>query len=127
VTWLPSVTRNLLRVVDALPGVYGVGLVSCMTDPCARRLGDVVAGTLVVYAKELSFGRKVPTAPAQALPVPLSPEEQAAVVDFAERAEQLTVQRQEELANLLEPLTGCRDIKAVSRLFGYANSLLGRA
>lgn len=126
VTWLPSVTRNLLRVVDALPGVYGVGLASTLVDPCARRLGDIVAGTLVVHAKEPSIGHQVPSAPAQRLPVPLAPEEQAALVDFAERAERLTPQRQEELANLLEPLTGCRDMAAVRRLLGYANGLLGR-
>ncbi|WP_426662954.1 RDD family protein [Rhodanobacter aciditrophus] len=126
VTWLPSVTRNLLRVVDALPGVYGVGLASTLVDPCARRLGDVVAGTLVVHAKEPSVGHQVPAAPAQPLPVSLAPGEQAALVDFAERAERLTPQRQEELANLLEPLTGCRDTAAVRRLLGYANGLLGR-
>ena len=126
VTWLPSVTRNLLRVVDALPGVYGVGLASTLVDPCARRLGDIVAGTMVVHAKEPSIGHQVPAAPAQPLPVPLAPEEQAALVDFAERAERLTPQRQEELANLLEPLTGCRDMAAVRRLLGYANGLLGR-
>jgi uncharacterized RDD family membrane protein YckC len=126
VTWLPSVTRNLLRVVDALPGVYGVGLASTLVDPCARRLGDVVAGTMVVHAKEPPIGHQVPAAPAQPLPVPLAPAEQAALVDFAERAERLTPQRQEELANLLEPLTGCRDTAAVRRLLGYANGLLGR-
>ncbi|GAB3782368.1 RDD family protein [Dyella agri] len=126
VTWLPSVTRNLLRVVDALPGVYGVGLASTLVDPCARRLGDIVAGTMVVHTKEPSIGQLVPSAPARPLPVPLAPEEQAALVDFAERAGQLTMQRQEELANLLEPLTGCRDGAAVSRLLGYANGLLGR-
>lgn len=126
VTWLPSVTRNLLRVVDALPGVYGVGLASTLVDPAARRLGDIVAGTMVVHTREPSIGHQVPAAPAQPLPVPLAPEEQAALVDFAERAGRLTVQRQEELANLLEPLTGCRDTAAVSRLLGYANNLLGR-
>ena len=126
VTWLPSVTRNLLRVVDALPGVYGVGLASTLVDPSARRLGDIVAGTMVVHAKEPSIGHQVPAAPAQSLPVPLAPEEQAALVDFAERADRLTPQRQEELANLLEPLTGCRDTAAVARLLGYANGLLGR-
>lgn len=126
VTWLPSVTRNLLRVVDAVPGVYGVGLASTLADPYARRLGDIVAGTLVVHAKEPPIGQQVPAAPALPLPVPLAPDEQAALVDFAERADQLTVQRQEELANLLEPLTGCRDTTAVSRLLGYANGLLGR-
>ena len=81
---------------------------------------------MVVHAKESSFGHQVPASPAQMLPVPLAPEEQAALVDFAERADQLTVQRQEELANLLEPLTGCRDTAAVARLLGYANGLLGR-
>jgi uncharacterized RDD family membrane protein YckC len=126
VTWLPSVTRNLLRVVDAVPGVYGVGLASTLADPYARRLGDIVAGTLVVHAKELPIGQQVPAAPALPLPVPLAPDEQAALVDFAERAGQLTVQRQEELANLLEPLTGSRDTTAVARLLGYANGLLGR-
>ncbi|MEW9572425.1 RDD family protein [Rhodanobacter sp. Si-c] len=126
VTWLPSVTRNLLRVVDALPGVYGVGLISTLVDPCARRLGDIVAGTMVVYAKEPPIGHQVAAAPAQPLHVPLAPEEQAALVDFAERADRLTPQRQEELANLLEPLTGCRDTAAVRRLLGYANGLLGR-
>jgi uncharacterized RDD family membrane protein YckC len=126
VTWLPSVTRNLLRVVDAVPGVYGVGLASTLADPHARRLGDIVAGTLVVHAKELPIGQQVPAAPALPLPVPLAPDEQAALVDFAERAGQLTVQRQEELANLLEPLTGSRDTTAVARLLGYANGLLGR-
>lgn len=127
VTWLPSVTRNLLRAVDALPGVYVLGLASCLIDPHARRLGDIVAGTVVVHTRDLPLGQRVPQAPAQALPLPLSPEEQAALVDFAERAEQLTVQRQEELANLLQPLTGCRDTAAVARLLGYANGLLGRA
>lgn len=127
VTWLPSVTRNLLRVVDALPGVYGVGLASTLVDPHARRLGDIVAGTLVVHAKELPIGHRVPVAPALSLPVPLAPDEQAVLVDFAERAGQLTVQRQEELANVLEPLTGCRDTPAVARLLGYANGLLGRS
>jgi len=126
VTWLPSVTRNLLRVVDALPGVYGVGLASTLIDAHARRLGDIVAGTLVVHVKEWAAGQQVPAAPALPLPLPLAAEEQAVLVDYAERAGQLTLSRQEELANLLEPLTGCRDTAAVSRLLGYANGLLGR-
>ena len=68
VTLLPSITRNLLRVVDGLPGIYGVGLVCGMIDPSARRIGDIVAGTLVVHADDLPAGSKVPVAPAQPLP-----------------------------------------------------------
>lgn len=126
VTWLPSVTRNLLRVVDALPGVYGVGLVSMLFDGSQRRLGDIVAGTLVVYARDLQREPQVPLAPARHLPQVLASDEQAALIEFAERAETLTPQRQEELANLLEPLTGCRDTAAVQHLLAYANGLLGR-
>ena len=127
VTWLPSVVRNLLRVVDALPGVYGVGLASTLIDPHARRLGDIVAGTMVIHAQELPAGQQVPTLGALPLPLVLAADEQVALVEFAERAGQLTVQRQEELANLLTPLTGQRDTAAIRQLVAHANWLLGRA
>ena len=126
VTWLPSVVRNLLRVVDVLPGVYGVGLVSTLIDPYARRLGDIVAGTMVVHAIELPAGQQVPTLAAVPLPLALVADEQAALVEFAERSGQLTLQRQEELANLLTPLTGRNDSAGVRQLIGHANWLLGR-
>lgn len=127
VTWLPSVVRNLLRVVDALPGVYGVGLASTLIDPHARRLGDIVAGTMVIHAQDLPAGQQVPTLAALPLALVLAADEQAALVEFAERAGQLTVQRQEELANLLTPLTGQRDTAAIRQLVAHANWLLGRA
>lgn len=126
VAWLPSVVRNLLRVVDILPGVYGVGLVSTLIDPHARRLGDIVAGTMVVHAQDLPAGQQVPAMPAIPLPLVLVVDEQVALVDFAERAGQLTVPRQEELANMLTPLTGLHDTAAIRRLVAYANGLLGR-
>lgn len=126
VTWLPSVVRNLLRVVDALPGVYGVGLASTLIDPHARRLGDIVAGTMVIHANELPAGQQVPTAAALPLTVVLAADEQAALVEFAERTGQLTMQRQEELANLLTPLTGRRDTAGIAQLIAHANWLLGR-
>lgn len=126
VTWLPSVVRNLLRVVDALPGVYGVGLISTLIDPHARRLGDIVAGTMVIHVSELPVGQQVPSQAAVPLPVVLVADEQAALVEFAERSGQLTPQRQEELANLLTPLTGRNDSAAVRQLIGHANWLLGR-
>jgi EAL domain-containing protein (putative c-di-GMP-specific phosphodiesterase class I) len=52
--------------------------------------------------------------------------EQAAVVAFGERAPLLTPARQEELADIVEPLTGTRGQGGVLRLFGMANWLLGR-
>ncbi len=126
VAWLPSVVRNLLRGVDILPGVYGVGLVSTLVDPYARRLGDIVAGTMVIHVNELPVGQQVPTVPAVPLPMVLAADEQTALVEFAERTGQLSVQRQEELANLLAPLTDRRDTAAVAQLVAHANWLLGR-
>ncbi|MFI4959135.1 MAG: RDD family protein [Lysobacterales bacterium] len=126
VTWLPSVVRNLLRAVDVLPGVYGVGLISTLIDPHARRLGDIIAGTMVIHVSELPAGQRVPPLAAVPLPVVLAADEQAALVEFAERSGQLTPQRQEELANLLAPLTERNDTAAVRQLIGHANWLLGR-
>lgn len=48
VTWVSVLARNLVRVIDALPGVYGVGLIAVFCEPERRRLGDLVARTLVV-------------------------------------------------------------------------------
>jgi uncharacterized RDD family membrane protein YckC len=116
-----------LRVVDALPGVYGVGLACTLIDPHARRLGDIVAGTMVIHVADLPAGQEIPALTAVPLPLVLASDEQAVLVEFAERAGQLTVQRQEELANLLTPLTGQRDTGAIRQLVAHANWLLGRA
>ncbi len=42
------VIRNLLLLVDLLPAVGLVGLVAASLDPHSRRIGDMVAGTMVV-------------------------------------------------------------------------------
>ena len=43
-----SVLRNILRIVDILPENYVVGLVSMLLSPSGERLGDHVAGTIVI-------------------------------------------------------------------------------
>lgn len=48
VSFLGSVIRNLIRIVDFLPFFYGIGVVVMFVDSRARRLGDLAAGTLVV-------------------------------------------------------------------------------
>ncbi len=44
-----AIGRNLVRVLDFLPGFYGVGIVTMLLNAKNRRLGDFVAGTLVVH------------------------------------------------------------------------------
>lgn len=41
--------RNVLRLLDSLPMLYMVGLVSTMVTQNAVRIGDLAAGTLLVY------------------------------------------------------------------------------
>ena len=43
-----SVVRNLMRIVDMLPEYYVVGLVAIVLSPSGERLGDHVAGTIVI-------------------------------------------------------------------------------
>jgi len=45
---LDSIIRNLIRLVDMLPGYYAVGLVSLLLSRTNKRLGDMAAGTVVV-------------------------------------------------------------------------------
>ena len=126
--WPGALTRNLLRAVDFLPFFYAFGLVAMLLNRDFKRLGDLAAGTVVVYlSTEKEAQRKIPEAPPLAPPVPLDLDEQRAVLDLAERAAGLTKERVEELAALPTPLVGSLDgERAAARLLGMANYLAGR-
>lgn len=124
--WLAAITRNLLRSVDMLPFGYAVGLIASLADAHGRRLGDMVAGTLVVHVQQERDHTPAPINAVYAPPLVLQPEEQAAVVAFGERAPLLTPARQIELADIAGPLTETRGQAGVLRLYGMANWLLGR-
>ena len=47
ITFSQSLVRNVVRVLDMIP-MGGVGFAATLIDPHGRRLGDIVAGTLVV-------------------------------------------------------------------------------
>lgn len=126
VGWLAAFLRNLLRTADMLPFGYAIGLVSSLADPWGRRLGDRVAGTMVVHAPKPAAAPAVLTEAPHPPPQVLLPAEQAAVVAFAERALQLTAERQAELADIARPLTGAGGALGVRRLASIAQWLLGR-
>ena len=128
VRWPGALTRNLLRAADFLPFLYGVGLITMLMNRDFKRLGDLAAGTVVVYqAEKVEAARAIPPAPPQPPPVSLSPEEQRAVLELAERSATFTRERFEELAELPTPLVGraLRDA-AASRMLGIANYLAGK-
>ncbi|HEX9990628.1 MAG TPA: RDD family protein [Chloroflexia bacterium] len=47
-----AMVRNLIRIVDFMPGFYGIGLISMFIDKEARRLGDFAAGTIIIREGE---------------------------------------------------------------------------
>lgn len=49
--WREAWLRNLMRGADALPGFYAVGIACMVVEPRMRRLGDLVAGTMVVLER----------------------------------------------------------------------------
>jgi uncharacterized RDD family membrane protein YckC len=67
-----AVGRNLLRAVDWLPAFYGVGIVAALLNKQNKRLGDMVAGTVVVHERPLAEMQpvlSVPSRPAAEVPV----------------------------------------------------------
>jgi len=125
--WPGALTRNLLRAVDFLPFLYGIGLAAMLLNRDFKRLGDLAAGTVVVYLAEKPAQRVFPEAQPVTPPYSLSLEEQRAVLELAERASTLTRERLEELAELPAPLVGTLDgSRAAARLIGMANYIAGR-
>lgn len=51
-TFADSLVRNLVRIADVLPGFYGVAALSVLLSDRNKRLGDHVAGTLVVTVEK---------------------------------------------------------------------------
>lgn len=125
VGWRESALRNLLLVADFLPLAYATGLACMLYDPQFRRLGDIVAGTLVVYRE------RAPAHPAAAaheaaplpLPFPLSSAQQRALADLFEREAGLPRARLAELGDLAAALTGTTGAASLERLRSYAAGL----
>ena len=131
VTAAASVTRNLLRAADFLPFGYGFALVSMLLRRDCKRLGDIAAATLVVHQRETERNTRIrlssvePVVPA----IPLSLEDQAALIALAARAPSLTSERVDELAALAAVVSGDagRSGPAVTRrVLGVAHWALGR-
>jgi uncharacterized RDD family membrane protein YckC len=124
-----SMIRNLLRFADVLPFGYGAGIVTVLARADFKRLGDLAAGTCVVYrpaaAPTVKFAEVRPRPPAFALDA----RAQAAIVQLAARAGQLNPERVDELAMLAAGSTGLppnAGSRITERVLGIAQWLLGR-
>ncbi len=114
--------RNVLRAADALPLTYTAGLLSiaglasmCFTRRF-QRLGDLVAGTLVIVPERATASAALalwPVAqPAELASMPddvrLDADERLAIEMFLRRRVQLGQAREMELAQMIAPILGAR-------------------
>jgi uncharacterized RDD family membrane protein YckC len=102
VTPSAAVTRNLLRVADFMPVAFAFGLLSMLLRRDFKRLGDIVAGTLVVHAEQVLLAGALPEAEPLAPRLALTRAQQVAILHLAGRARRLTSERVDELAALAE-------------------------
>lgn len=123
--WGPALTRNLLRFADFLPLLYFGGLLSMLLNRDFKRLGDWVAGTLVVHAQSTQVARRIALAEPMLPPQSLSLEDARAVLDFAERVPFLGPARALELAQMAEPALRPAGDAPVAQLIAIANHLIG--
>jgi len=72
ITAIDAVGRNLLRIIDQMPAAYGIGVLCAWISPQSKRLGDYVAGTVVVHEKSI-----------QALPVEWSTPQQPSTHQYS--------------------------------------------
>jgi uncharacterized RDD family membrane protein YckC len=83
-----NLIRNLFRLVDGIPGVYTVGLLVAMFTRYHVRIGDIVAGTVLVYQQSRA---QAPRADMVQPPLNsgLSAENHALLLELLERWQQL--------------------------------------
>lgn len=127
VTVSAAFIRNLLRAVDFLPVMYGVGLVAMLFNREFRRLGDIVAQTVVVHREDPRTPALIAYATPLVPPRALTVDEAHAIVEYAERVPQLTPERAAELATIVQTLAGASGAAARERLVRMANHLVGRS
>jgi uncharacterized RDD family membrane protein YckC len=111
--------RNILRAADVLPNAYVAGLISMALTRHFQRLGDLVAGTMVIVEAKASvaapLGLWPPAAPYELVDLPnevaFDADERVAVELFLRRRGALGAARASELAEMI--------VGALERRFGY--------
>ncbi len=104
ITFSASAVRNLARIIDMQPGfIFGVGIVSALVSNSGKRLGDILAGTIVVKEKAATVTlASAKDAPLAAEPAPmaalLTDDEYALLDRYMARRLSLEEERRKEIA-----------------------------
>ncbi|HEX4510034.1 MAG TPA: hypothetical protein VH328_08150, partial [Burkholderiaceae bacterium] len=115
VGFIDALLRNLLRAADFLPVGYVLGLLSMAADRTSKRIGDRVAGTMVVIESGGGIDAPIALAPpataAELAAFPHRPPIVANELDALEsflRRSRLSPARAAELAQLVAPVFAAR-------------------
>lgn len=116
VTFVHAVLRNLLRAADALPSAYVLGVVCMAATRRFQRIGDLVAGTMVVVTDGPLHADPIalypPASPRELASLPervtFDPEERTAIELFLRRRGRLGPARENELARMIAPALAAR-------------------
>lgn len=118
-----SLIRNLLRWIDFLPLAFLSGIASMAITDGYRRIGDLAAGTLVVYERGYTERADRKVGDAIESPVALTADEKRIFQEFIDRLDQLSEDRAEVLADSLYPITKQRGKEALSTVVGIAEGI----
>ena len=84
--------RNIFRLIDGLPGVYTVGLIAAIFTRNHVRIGDIAAGTVLVYEKNTGK-QSLSDVAQQSLNSSMSAENYDLLLELLERWQQLDKQQ----------------------------------
>lgn len=120
-----SIIRNLLRVADFFPGLYGMAIISMLFSSSNKRLGDIAAQTVVISTRPEHFRQITLQEPALLPSVPFTQEEQHNIIEFARFCEVGSPDRTKEMAQHLSNSLHENNIdKLVIQLRRYAKWFL---
>ena len=125
VTMGQSMIRNFIRFFEMIIPIVPL---LAFFHPRFQRLGDLAAGTLVVYSRARLDPMMAGPPSLNLVPVniTLTREEEAAIVAFRDRSGAWSESRQAELGNHLVSITGMDGVKGVNQVLGMANWLEAR-
>ena len=116
-----SIARNLLRIVDQLPGIYVVGIVAMLFSSQNKRLGDFVAGTVVVHEKALEGVRPFGPSGAEPSVAATLPAFDASRISLAEfQLIEVFLQRRETLETDVRRSKALQIVERIAQKLGVA-------
>lgn len=117
ITAFDAILRNLLRIVDQLPGIYAVGVLSIFFTARHQRIGDLVAGTVVVLEQSVRAAHRISTETAASRlgAARLSTEELEVIETFLTRRDDLPpYMRTRAAGQLAERIRGRLDLSGAT-------------